>query len=134
VDNRYQALVNELIAALNERPGKRCFEPAQREELQQVAKEIWDGGSGRVDAQVIHLWLRGRFQEDPKAKELTDDDDELIKAVALTTRAMASRNEDERIQYMQQALLVVRRIRHVPGAEVLNTRLAHTLGPRGKLP
>ena len=66
------------------------LKPGQELVPASLAKVIWDREPGRVDAQVIYLWLQGRLEEDPKAQELTDDDDELIKAVAMATMARAS--------------------------------------------
>jgi len=134
MDERYQALIAELMSELSKSPARGVFAHSKREELSQLAKGMWDAEPARVDAQVIHVWLRGRLEEDPQAERLTDEDAELIKAVALSVMGLSASDKEKRVQYLQQALMTVREIRGVPGAEILSMRLSHTLGPMGMLP
>ncbi len=100
-------------------------------ELKVAAKELWDADSHRGGAQAIYWWLDERVDA---SDSLTEQEAALLKAAGFMEQCRSASSQEERIALMQGALIEAKRAQAIGGASALHARLAHTLGPLGKLP
>ena len=100
------------------------------ERLAPIAAATHEANAARGDAQAIAHWCESKLSKIESNYTLSDGDTHLFRAIALLQKAFTLENI-ERMRFLTQALDEVDQATFasltVPGADLLQARLAHTL-------